>query len=80
MGTGVPYGPVSNMYPNVSPQHVPHAQPFLPELQLHNNVASMPQTSSLEPPQNFKDQIANVLRELGLEPKGKAGAYQKPYL
>ena len=80
MGTGVPYGPVSNMYPNVSPQHVPHAQPFLPELQLHNNVASMPQTSSLEPPQNFKDQIANVLRELGLEPKGKARAYQKPYL
>jgi len=80
MGTGVPYGPVSNMYPNVSPQHVPHAQPLLPKLQLHNNVASMPQTSSLEPPQNFKDQIANVLRELGLEPKGKARAYQKPYL
>ena len=80
MGTGVPYGPVSNMYPNVSPQHVPHAQPLLPELQLHNNVASMQQTSSLEPPQNFKDQIANVLRELGLEPKGKARAYQKPYL
>ena len=48
MGTWVPYGPVSNMYPNVSPQHVPQAQPFLPELQLHNNVASMPQTSSLE--------------------------------
>ena len=40
----------------------------------------MPQTSSLEPPHNFKDQIANVLRELGLEPKGKARAYQKPYL
>jgi len=40
----------------------------------------MPQASSLDPSQNFKDQIANVLSELGLEPKGRARAYQKPYL
>jgi hypothetical protein len=80
MGTGVPYGPVSNVYPNVSPQHMLHAQPVLPELQPHNHAASMPQASSLEPSQNFKDQIANVLRELGLEPKGRVRAYQKPYL
>ena len=38
MGTDVPYGSVSNVYPNVSPQHVPHAQPVLPELQSHNHV------------------------------------------
>uniref|UniRef100_A0A8R7QP39 Retrotransposon gag domain-containing protein n=1 Tax=Triticum urartu TaxID=4572 RepID=A0A8R7QP39_TRIUA len=31
------------------------------------------------PTENFKDQLANILTEFGLEPKGRARAYQKPY-
>jgi hypothetical protein len=42
-------------------------------------VPPVPQLNSPQPTDNFKDQLAGILREFGLEPKGRARAYQKPY-
>ena len=58
---------------------MPHVQSSLSELPPHNYVTSAPQASSAPPSEGFKDQLASILREFGLEPKGKARAYQKPY-
>ena len=51
----------------------------MPHVPPHNNVTSAPQASSAPPSEGFKDQLASIFREFGLEPKGKARAYQKPY-
>ena len=56
-----------------------HAQTSLSELPPRTYGASMPQASSPQPTKFFKDQLVNILREFGLEPKGRARAYQKPY-
>ena len=77
--TGVPYGPVPDSYFSGSPLQTSHAPISLPEFPPHASVPSDPQASSLQPNNNFKDQLANILREFGLEPKGRARAYQKPY-
>lgn len=76
-GTGVPYGPVPDAYFNKTPQTTPYSS--LPELPPHTHVAPVPQNNFLQPFEAFKDQIASMLREFGLEPKGRARAYQKPY-
>ena len=78
IGTGVPYGPVPDACFNGSPQQMYHAQTSLSELPPRTYGASMPQASSPQPAENFKDQLANILREFGLETKGRARAYQKP--
>ena len=51
----------------------------MPEFPSRASVPSAPQTSSLQPNDNFKDKLASILREFGLEPNSKARAYQKPY-
>ena len=79
VGTGVPYGPVPDSYFSGSPLQTSHAPISLPEFPPRAGVPSAPQASSLQPNNNFKDQLANILREFGLEPKGRARAYQKPY-
>jgi hypothetical protein len=56
-----------------------HAQISLPEMPQRTCVPPVPQISSPQSTDNFKDQIASILREFGLEPKGRARAYQKPY-
>jgi hypothetical protein len=69
IGIGVPCEPVPNVYSNISPQHMPHAQPSLPELQSHTYVASVPQPNSLEPSQFCKDLIDKILIECGFKPR-----------
>jgi hypothetical protein len=78
-GTGVPYGPVPDSYFHGSSQQTTHAQISLPEMPSRTHIPPVPQLNSLEPTNNFKDQLASILREFGLEPKGRARAYQKPY-
>ena len=78
VGTGIPYGPVPESYFNVSPQQTTH-QTSLPEMPPRTFIPSVPQVGSPQPTESFKDQLANILREFGLEPKGRARAYQKPY-
>jgi hypothetical protein len=79
VGTGVPYGLVPDSYFNGSPQQTTHAQIPLPEVPSRTYVPPIPQLNSRQPTDNFKDQLASILREFGLEPKGRARAYQKPY-
>ena len=79
VGIGVPYGPVPDSYFSGSPLQTSHAPISLPEFPPRACVPSAPQASSLQPNDNFKDQLASILREFGLEPKGRARAYQKPY-
>lgn len=75
-GTGIPYGPVRDAFFNGTPQPT-HFR--LPELPPNTHVAPAPQNNISQPFETFKEQIANMLREFGLEPRGRARAYQKPY-
>jgi hypothetical protein len=79
IGTGVPYGPVPDAYFNVSPQQTMHVQITSSEMPQRTCVPPVTQISSPQPTDNFKDQIASILREFGLQPEGRAHAYQKPY-
>jgi hypothetical protein len=79
VGTGVSYGPVPDSYFNGSPQQTTHAQISSPDMPPRAYVSPVPQLNSSQPTDNFKDQLAGILREFGLEPKGRARAYQKPY-
>ena len=79
VGTEIPCGPVPDSFFNGSPLQASQAQISLPEFPSRASVPSAPQTSSLQPSDSFKDKLASILREFGLEPKSKARAYQKPY-
>jgi hypothetical protein len=78
IGTGIPYGPVPEPYFG-SPQQTTHGRAPLPEIPQHTYVPPIPQIGSSHTTDNLKDQLASILREFGLEPKGRARAYQKPY-
>ena len=76
VGTGIPYGPVPDSYFSGSLLQTSHAQIPLPEFPPRACNPSAPQT--IQPNGSFKDQLASILREFGLEPKCKARAHQKP--
>jgi hypothetical protein len=78
-GTGVSYGLVPDSCFNGSPQQIMHTQISLPEMPSHTYVPPVPQISSRQPTDSFKNQLDNILREFGLEPKSRARAYQQPY-
>ena len=75
VGTGVPCGPVPSSYFSGSPLQTSHAQSSLPEYPPHACVTSAAQTNSPQSADSFKDQLAGILREFGLESKGRARAY-----
>ena len=63
--TGIPYGPVPDSYFSGSSLQTSHAQ--------------IPAPQTIQPNGSFEDQLGSILREFGLEPKGKAPAHEKPY-
>ena len=69
VSTRIPCGPVPDSYFNGSPLQASQAQISLPEFPSRASVPSAPQTSSLQPNDSFKDKLASILREFGLEPK-----------
>jgi hypothetical protein len=78
ISTGVPYEQIPDSYFNGSQQQTTHAQISSLEMPLGTHGPSVPQISSRQP-DSFKNQLDNILREFGLEPKSRACAYQKPY-
>jgi hypothetical protein len=71
--------PSYNQFGNASsfPLQTSHTQVSLPENLSRVAIPSPPQINSTPP--SMKDQLADILREYGLAPKGTTRAYQKPY-
>ena len=92
-GFGIPYGPLPASNFNGALQHITYAQPNHTTYAYETpqpNVYRPPQPVDVTPirptaepymgTENVREQVANVLREqFGVEPKGRACAYQKPY-
>lgn len=66
-------------YASTAPQHMPQVVSTSPSLPHHSYVAPTSQNNRAQPNESFKEQLANMLREFGFEPRGRARAYQKPY-